>query len=185
MPMSDYDPKLTTRCAALLPPVAWSKPSYRLFLFCIADHKKQNLASYRKTVRAFVISNRPVAGLLPVQKRPSTRMVKMIAARVTETYASLFLTPKQDDGSRYSVIARIGAFEVRLLELPSVNAPEELGLWVELYDRDLRVGVDSCKCSDLDEAIDAAQFLTAQAREQSRGISGMLLRAITDESIAA
>jgi len=127
----------------------------------------------------------PVAELLPVQKRPSTRMVKMIAARVTETYASLFLTPKQDDGSRYSVIARIGTFEVRLLELPSVNSPEELGLWVELYDRDLRVGVDSYKCSDLDEAIDAAQFLTAEARKQSRGIAGILLRTITGESIAA
>src|SRR5215468_10793686 len=42
---------------------AWSIPLYRLFLFGIADEKKQNLASYRKTVRAFVISNRPVAGL--------------------------------------------------------------------------------------------------------------------------
>jgi len=126
-----------------------------------------------------------VAELLPVQKRPSTRMVKMIAARVTETYANLFLTPKQDDGSRYSVIARIGTFEVRLLELPSVNSPEELGLWVELYDRDLRVGVDSYKCSDLDEAIDATQFLTAEARKQSRGIAGILLRTITGESIAA
>ena len=108
----------------------------------------------------------------------------MIAARVTESYASLFLTPKQDDGSRYSVIARIGAFEVRLLELLSVNFPE-LTLWVELYDRDLRVGVDSYRCSDLDDAIDAAQFLTAQARQQSRGISAILLRAITSESIAA
>jgi hypothetical protein len=165
--------------------VACSIPSYRLFLFCIADGKKQNLASYRKTVRAFVINNQPVAKLLPVQKRPSTRMDKMIAARVMETYTSLFLTPKQEDGSRYSVIARIGDFEVRLLELPSGNSSEELILWVELYDRDLRVGVDSCKCSDLDEAIDAAQFLTAQARQQSRGMSGILLRAITGESMAA
>jgi hypothetical protein len=165
--------------------VACSIPSYRLFLFCIADGKKQNLAGDRKTVRAFIINNRPVAEISPVQKRPSTRMDKMIAARVMETYASLFLIPKQDDGSRYSVIARIGAFEVRLLELPSINSPEELALWVELYDRDLRVGVDSCKCSDLDEAIDAAQFLTAQARQQSRGMSGILLRAITSESIAA
>ena len=105
--------------------------------------------------------------------------------RVTETYASLFLTPKQADGSRYSAIARIGAFEIRLLERPSVNSPEELELWVELYDRDLRVGVDSYKCSDLDEAIDAAQFLAAQARQQSRGISAILLREITSESIAA
>jgi hypothetical protein len=112
-------------------------------------------------------------------------MDKMIATRVTETYASLFLTSKQDDGSRHSAIARIGTFEVRLLELPSVNSPEELELWVELYDRDLQVGVDSYKCSDLDEAIEAAQFLTAQARQRSRGISAILLRAITSESTAA
>jgi hypothetical protein len=107
----------------------------------------------------------------------------MIAARVTQTYASLFLTSKQDDGSRHAAIVSIGAFEVRLLELPSVNSPEELELWVELYDRHLQAGVDSCKCSDLDEAIDAAQFL-AQASQQSRGISAILLRAITSESIA-
>src|SRR5262245_62321124 len=85
--------------------------TYSLFIFYITNKKKQNLASYRKTARAFVISNPPVAGLLPVQKRPSTRMDKMIAARVTEIYASLFLTPTQADGSRYSAIARIGAFE--------------------------------------------------------------------------
>ena len=108
-------------------------------------------------------------------------MDKMIATRVTETYASLFLTSKRDDGSRYAAIAMIGVFEVRLLELSSVNSPEELELWVELYDRDLRVGIDSCKCDDLDEAIDTAQFLTAQARQQSQGISGILLRAITSE----
>jgi len=109
---------------------------------------------------------------------------KMIAARVTESYTSLFLTSKHDDGSRHAAIGRVGAFEVRLLELPCVNSPEELGLWVELYDRDLRVGVDSYRCSDLDDAIDAAQYLTAQARQQSRGISAILLRAAS-ESIAA
>ena len=88
----------------------------------------------------------------------------MIATRVTETYASLFLTSKQDVCSRHAAIAMIGTFEVRLLELSSVNSPEELELWVELYDRDLQVGVDSCKCGDLDEAIDAAQLLTARAQ---------------------
>jgi hypothetical protein len=36
----------------------------------------------------------------------------------------------------------------------------------------------------LDEAIDAAQLLTAQASRQSRGISAILLRAIASESIA-
>jgi hypothetical protein len=88
----------------------------------------------------------------------------MIATRVTESYASLFLPSKHDGNPRHAAIVRIGAFEVRLLEMPSVNSPEEGSLWVELYDLDLRLGVDSCRCSDLDEAIDAAHFLMIKAK---------------------
>ena len=88
----------------------------------------------------------------------------MIATRVTESYASLFLPSKHDGDSRHAAIARIGAFEVRLLEMPSVHSPEEASLWVELYDLDLRLGVDSYKCSHLDEAIDAAHLLMIKAK---------------------
>src|SRR5689334_12860479 len=88
---------------------------------------------------------------------------KMIAARVTGSYANLVLTPNGDDGSRNTLIAMIGDFEVRLVEIPSVNAPAGLSLWVELYSRDLHFGVDSCKCKDLDEAIEAARLLAIQA----------------------
>jgi hypothetical protein len=85
----------------------------------------------------------------------------MIASLVTESYASL---------PHHVVIARIGTFELRLFEIPSVNAPEPASLWVELYDRNLLVGVDSCKCSDFDESIDAARFLMTQAtRLKKRG----------------
>ena len=89
----------------------------------------------------------------------------MIAARVTESYASLFLAPKSDDGSRNILIEMVGAFEVRLVAIPSVNAPAGLSLWVELYCRDLPLGVDSCKCNNLDEAIEAATLLAIQAGE--------------------
>ena len=119
-----------------------------------------------RLVWAFAVSNRPVVRLLPVQKAAlNTDGQKMIAARVTESYASLFLTSTHDDGSRHAAIARVGAFEVRLLELPSANSPEEASLWVELYDRGHRVGVDSYKCGDLDEAIDVAQILMTQATQ--------------------
>ena len=88
----------------------------------------------------------------------------MIATRVTESYASLFRPSEHDGDSRHAAIVRIGAFEVRLLETPSVNSSEEASLWVELFDLDLRLGVDSCKCSDLDEAIDAAHLLMITAK---------------------
>jgi signal transduction histidine kinase len=57
-----------------------------------------------------------------------------------------------------------GEGEIRLVEMPSFNASEGLSLWVELYDRDLQLDVDSCKCSDLDEAIDATQRLIDLAK---------------------
>jgi hypothetical protein len=88
----------------------------------------------------------------------------MIARRVTQSYLGLFLASKRADGSRAAAVARIGMFEVRLVEMPSFNASEGLSLWVELYDRDLQLDVDSRKCSDLDEAIDATQRLIELAR---------------------
>lgn len=96
-------------------------------------------------------------------KAASTRMDKMVAGRVTESYLGLFLKSRHDDGSRATAIAKIGALEVRLVEMQTVNVCESL--WVELYDRDRQIGVDSCKCTDLDEAIDATQLLIAQARQ--------------------
>jgi len=80
---------------------------------------------------------------------------------VTESYAKLFLNAKGDDS--HVVIDRVGAYEVRLLEIPSANARETPGVWVELYDRGLRAGVDSCKCKDVAEAIEVTRFFMTHA----------------------
>jgi hypothetical protein len=48
------------------------KPIRRYRALTSLTKNNNELASYRKTRTAFAISNRPVAGLLPVQKRPST-----------------------------------------------------------------------------------------------------------------
>ncbi len=116
-----------------------------------------DLARSRKTRASFRYlkrSSRPMVGRwLAGAKAASTRMDKMVAGRVTESYLGLFLKSRHDDGSRATAIAKIGALEVRLVEMQTVNVCESL--WVELYDRDRQIGVDSCKCTDLDEAIDA------------------------------
>src|SRR5215471_2899134 len=104
--------------------VPWSIPSYRLLLFCIADGKKQNLASYRKTVRAFVVSNRQVTGLLPVQKaalntdgqNDCCACYRNLREPLSYTQARRRLTVLRDHED--------WGFEVRLLELPSVNSPD-------------------------------------------------------------
>ena len=108
------------------------------------------------------ISSRPMVGPVQVQRRPSTRIDKMIATCVTESYAKLFLNAKGDNP--HVVIDRVGAYEVRLLEIPSTNARGAASLWVELYDLDLRLAVDSYKCNHVDEAIDATHLLMVKAK---------------------
>jgi len=102
-----------------------------------------------------------MVGPVQVQRRPSTRIDKMIATRVTESCAKLFLNAKGDNS--HVVIDRVGAYEVRLLEIPSANAREAASLWVEFYDRGLRAGVDSCKCKDVGEAIEVTRFFMTHA----------------------
>jgi hypothetical protein len=94
----------------------------------------------------------------------------MIATRVTQCYASLFHPAKHNRELRHVAIVEIGPYEIRLVEMASVNS--EASLWVELYDQDLRLSVDSCKCGDADAAIDAAQFLMMKAKLLVDGETG-------------
>jgi len=102
--------------------------------------------------------------LLPVQKQPLTRIDKKNDCYACYRILREPLSPVQARRRLTSCRDCHGAFEVRLLEMPSVNSPEEASLWVELYDLDLRLGVDSYKCSHLDEAIDAAHLLMIKAK---------------------
>jgi hypothetical protein len=96
-----------------------------------------------------------------VQRRPSTRIDKMIGYACYGILREIISQRKGDNS--HVVIDRVGAYEVRLLEIPSTNARGAASLWVELYDRGLRAGVDSCKCKDVGEAIEVTRFFMTHA----------------------
>jgi hypothetical protein len=88
-----------------------------------------------------------------------------IGLRVTQAYAGLYLSPKREDGSQVGHIATVGAFDVRLVEMTSANASEQMIIWVELFSRHEQISIDSCSCSELEEAIWAAEYLISLAEE--------------------
>ena len=88
--------------------------------------------------------------------------------RVTQAYASLFLAPKREDGSKVALIARLGAFEVLLVEMPSPNVADTSRIWIELRGRDDQITIDSCGCDDLERAIFAAEDFVSQAIQRNR-----------------
>ncbi len=82
-----------------------------------------------------------------------------------QAYVALMLAPESKDGSRTVPLARYGIFEVRLIEFTHRAALDAFAIWIELYRRDTRSSLDSCRCEDLDDAEAAAAYLVSSARK--------------------
>ena len=62
-------------------------------------------------------------------------------------------------------LARFGAFELRLLEFAKHQRSDGADFWVELYWRDTRMSLDSCRCQDLEVAESIANEFSVLARQ--------------------
>jgi len=89
---------------------------------------------------------------------------RLVELRLTRAYIHLLLVPADDNGARTVSLARFGNFEVRLIEFVQ-DSDTEAPMWLELYARDARCGLDGCRCYDLEEAVISARYLVARARE--------------------
>ena len=65
-------------------------------------------------------------------------------------------------------LARFGSYEVRVIELSRDAAAGSFPVWLELYEHNTRSLLDSCGCSELEEAVAAANELISQARQLCR-----------------
>lgn len=84
--------------------------------------------------------------------------------QVTRAYVYLYLAPRHEDGSRIASVATIGALEVRLIDMTSPEDDDVPSVWVELYCHDVQTSIDSSRCSELYEMVDAAEDFIAQAK---------------------
>ena len=84
---------------------------------------------------------------------------------VTQTYVKLVDVAWSEEKTRTAVLARLGNYEVRLIERLLVDGGLMPNLWMELYAKDLRLCIDSCSCDDLESAVLAAELFLAHARQ--------------------
>jgi hypothetical protein len=74
--------------------------------------------------------------------------------RISRAYIKLLCIPEATE--KIVPLARIGNYEVRMLECPQSNSDATLLFSIELFDHDAQLPVDSCSCFDIDEG--AAAF---------------------------
>jgi hypothetical protein len=94
---------------------------------------------------------------------PKTSNGAELEAKLIEAHAELELSQQSADISALATLARLGAFEVRLI-VPSDVAPTgEARFWMELYDHDRQLSIDSVGDRVLKDAVIAAEDLIERA----------------------
>jgi hypothetical protein len=84
-----------------------------------------------------------------------------------EARARLQLAPAGADVSRAVTLARFGSFEVRLIQLVSAPQTNATRFWMEMFDHDRHLSIDSVGNLVLEDAAVAAEDFIARARKQS------------------
>jgi hypothetical protein len=84
--------------------------------------------------------------------------------RIARAYMHLAFAPQRGDGAKAVSLGRFGRYEVLLVEFAQPTAVHDAQLWIELYDHSLQYGLDSCGCTDIEEATVAARYLILRAQ---------------------
>lgn len=90
---------------------------------------------------------------------------RCIELRIARAYMRLAFASQRGDGAKIVSLARFGNYEVLLVELVQGRITVDTQLWIELYDHKLQYGLDSCGCTDIEEATIAARELISRARQ--------------------
>ena len=94
--------------------------------------------------------------------------------RLTRGYVELGVVPADHHGAKTVSLARFGEYEVRLVEIVPANRADATPMWLELYSHETQSGMDSCRCYDLEAAVQATEELISRARtfdEEARGMN--------------
>jgi hypothetical protein len=86
---------------------------------------------------------------------------------ITRAYVRLFFASPNEDGSKTVSLARIGKYEVLLVEFAQPWLADSPPLWLELYAHDIDAAIDSCCCQDFEEMVYAAKQLILHAKEMN------------------
>jgi hypothetical protein len=96
---------------------------------------------------------------------PKTSSRAELEAQLIEVQAKLQLTYQDTDGIRLTPLVRHGSFEVRLIQPLHISPERAVLFWLELFDCDRQLSIDSIGNRVLEDAVIAAEdFIERAAR---------------------
>jgi hypothetical protein len=89
-----------------------------------------------------------------------------LETRLVQAYVMLLVIPEDEHDFKFVPVVRYGAYEVRLLEPRS--ASNTVVFWIELFDHDSQVSIDSGGADDFEGALATAEYFASRAKKLSR-----------------
>lgn len=83
--------------------------------------------------------------------------------RTTQAFIALSSISESNSAPRTVSIVKIGKYEIRMFNGSSIWPGRTLASWLELFDHNAQLSVDSCSCREIDEALTGFDELLSQA----------------------
>jgi hypothetical protein len=103
-----------------------------------------------------------------VQTLPRKPSRAELETQMIEAQAKLQFTRQDPDGARSAILARHGSFEVRLVQSLHISPESAVLFWLELFDCDRQLSIDSIGDCVFEEAVTAASDLIQRATRLSK-----------------
>jgi hypothetical protein len=83
--------------------------------------------------------------------------------QLIEAHAKLHLVPPSGNVPGTETLMRLGSFEVRLIQPLNVTSASSIRFWLELFDHDRQLSIDSVGDHVIEDAVIAAEEFIARA----------------------
>jgi hypothetical protein len=90
-----------------------------------------------------------------------------LEAQLIEAHATLLLAHQDTERRRSVTLLRHGSFEVRLVQPLHISPEGAVLFWIELFDHDRQLSIDSVGNSALEDAVIAAEDFIERATRLS------------------
>jgi hypothetical protein len=112
------------------------------------------------------------------RRHPASCQVKTLSktsrikleTQLIEAHARLQLTRQGTVTSRTATLVRLGPFEVRLIQPLSMPPTSPIRFWIEIFDHDRQLSIDSVGNCVLEDAVIAAEDFIARATRLSENL---------------
>lgn len=97
--------------------------------------------------------------------------------RIAQAFIALSSLSGSSSAPRCVSVVEMGRYEIRMFNGLRTRTGDAPLLWMELFDHDAQISVDSCACREIDDAVSAFDDLISQVKN-----SGGLCRPEADDA---